>query len=923
MRPNPFCHLMALTLLYLSILGGNVSHSASDTSNSLDPQRFSEGFATLRIANRVSLSQPSPLEAESKYFCLLQHDNGVPLTYFPNWNPGDKNAIYFDPENCGVPYPFPFQITNVEFLLYNQALVDSSRVRFSLWTAGADLCSGPQSQIFSSPVYTITSFYPNWASVSLPDRICLDGPFFFAIEYFSGEQGKIPGVVCDAQQNMVDTCHQWIWYAPQSPPWREWDRFWNDPHPGWLMLRVKAETYSLVCDSGWVWLNDNGYAPSGAPDVEENQQGWTGRCGPVAIGNSLEWFGVPASLGWGVPEFVDTLANYLHTDSGGTEVHSMRAGIDALLNDFSVPGLYSSIWPAPDLNVMAESLRVSQTVVLLLGFWWSDSTSWFREGGHFVTMSGVKSSALKIALSDPARDAAEYGWPGRVRPADHPTPPYADTLHNDLQYVSHDIYQSSLSSPSPGARWQLTNYLQLDPNLPRRYQGKNFPLEFLSSYQPAPPQAGFVTEVEYAVMICSQQEHMYWEPPYSDYAPSGMPDFSCKQDGWTNAQTGQPTFSGPVAVANSFWWLDSKFNRPPGSMGDGMDRYPLVRDYLGYLSPYANWDDHDLFNVDHSATPWTGIGPPPSTPQPFTPGPQAPGEVAPWGELVERLAWQMDTDGKRTGDSHVGTEVQDMQNAIAEWFSSEGFAKGSALSDSLCVKTYQRPAFAFVESLVEKHENVILLIGFWYSDNNTWWRVGGHYVTVAGVNSVQSKIALSDPFFDNAETGGPGRVLSGSYLPHVPIPHTDSTMHNDPGNVSHDSYDADLSSPAPAARWWISGYPAASSPDSFMSTFYRQNVPNEFVSSTQAYLPGHSVYSMVEYAVLIDDLDYRGDVNGNGTVDAGDVIFLINYLFRSTPPPTPLSRGDLNCNRVVDTGDIIFLINYLFKGGVVSRCCGP
>ncbi|NIM98289.1 MAG: hypothetical protein GTO24_09500, partial [candidate division Zixibacteria bacterium] len=76
-------------------------------------------------------------------------------------------------------------------------------------------------------------------------------------------------------------------------------------------------------------------------------------------------------------------------------------------------------------------------------------------------------------------------------------------------------------------------------------------------------------------------------------------------------------------------------------------------DYLDNLSPYQNWDDHDLWNVDHSATPWGIAGPPPSTPQPFIPGPQTPGALDAWGELVERLAWQMDTDGIRTGASHV------------------------------------------------------------------------------------------------------------------------------------------------------------------------------------------------------------------------------------------------------------------------------
>lgn len=905
-------YIVLAAYLPVFLFPGSFSHSAT------------EGFEVLRIGEKAQIPSSSILEAESKEACLLQHDNGLALTYFPNWNAGDKNAIYFDPEVCGVPYAFPFQITDVEFLLFNHAGVDSSRVSFSIWTVGFNLCGGPETQVWSSPLYLIDTFYPNWALVSFSDSVCVDGPFFFAIEYASGELGSIPGLASDSQQEMVDTCYQWMWYAPHSPPWWEWNRFWNDPDPGWLMLRLKGETYSLACDTGWVWLADNAYAPSGTPDVYERQNDWVGRCGPVAAANCLEWFGTHSSLGWQVPEFIDTLASYFQTDSGGTEVGSMRSGIDDFLNDFAVSGLYSSIWPAPDLNVMAESLEVSQTIVLLLGFWWRDGENWWREGGHFVTMSGVKPPTLKIALSDPGEDAAEYVWPGRVRPPDHPPPPHADTLHNDLLYVSHDIYRSSLQSPAPGnPGWELIDYLQIDPDFPRQYTGMNFPPEFSSFYQPAPAGTTFVTDVEYAVMICARQEHIFWEASYPDYAPSGMPDFDQEQDNWINSGTQQFTFSGPVSVANSFWWMDSKFNLPVGTMGDGVDQFPLVRDYLDNLTPYQNWDDHDLWNVDHSATPWGLAGPPPSTPQPFVPGPQSPGGVDSWGELVERLAWGMDSDGQRTGGSHVGTKVQDIAVALEEWLSSETFSTGDNLADSLCAKIWKKPTFPFALTLVESHESLALLLGFWYIASNKWWRVGGHYVTVSGINSIESKIAFSDPFFDNAEAGGEGRVLSGSCIPHTPTPHTDSVMHNDPGNVSHDVYDVDLSSPTPAGEWWIPNYAVISNPDSFMNVFYQQNVPEEFVSSTQPYRPGYQIYTMVEYAILMDVLDYRGDVNGSGGVEGGDIIYLINYLFRHYPPPSPLSVGDVNCDGGVNAGDVVFLISYLFRHGPVSRCCGP
>ena len=72
--------------------------------------------------------------------------------------------------------------------------------------------------------------------------------------------------------------------------------------------------------------------------------------------------------------------------------------------------------------------------------------------------------------------------------------------------------------------------------------------------------------------------------------------------------------------------------------------------------------------------------------------------------------------------------------------------------------------------------------------------------------------------------------------------------------------------------------------------------------------------------------DYRGDINvpgGDGVVDIGDIVYLINYLFKSGSPPNPLSEGDVSCEEVVGIGDVVTLINYLFKHGNVPKCCDP
>jgi PKD repeat protein len=58
----------------------------------------------------------------------------------------------------------------------------------------------------------------------------------------------------------------------------------------------------------------------------------------------------------------------------------------------------------------------------------------------------------------------------------------------------------------------------------------------------------------------------------------------------------------------------------------------------------------------------------------------------------------------------------------------------------------------------------------------------------------------------------------------------------------------------------------------------------------------------------------KGDVNQNGFVTSGDVIDLVNFVFKSGAVPDP-DLGNVDGNLVVDAGDIIYLVNFLFKSG--------
>jgi hypothetical protein len=75
------------------------------------------------------------------------------------------------------------------------------------------------------------------------------------------------------------------------------------------------------------------------------------------------------------------------------------------------------------------------------------------------------------------------------------------------------------------------------------------------------------------------------------------------------------------------------------------------------------------------------------------------------------------------------------------------------------------------------------------------------------------------------------------------------------------------------------------------------------------------------FEIKADTTFYQtGDVNSDGMIDVGDVVYLVDYLYRSGPAPTPLEAGDCNCDGAVNVGDVVYLVNYLYRGGDPPSC---
>jgi len=353
---------------------------------------------------------------------------------------------------------------------------------------------------------------------------------------------------------------------------------------------------------------------------------------------------------------------------------------------------------------------------------------------------------------------------------------------------------------------------------------------------PPPPPPWNVTAVPYEPTSLP----WYMKPPYPDYAPSGMPDFDQRQWGtyiWQDPG-GRWSHCGPAAVANSLWWLDSKFEPNTIPPPTAIDNYPLVQAYGG-----PPWDDHDPQNVPY---------------------------------LVEHLAYLMDTDGLRTHIAHLGTNVFDMEAGITHYLSWSGvnpigdvdgdgnvtsddemivlMAMGSApggqgwdiradihpatityppvadniidgfdldlvmmnmgMTGQFYEHTIMAPMWDLIVEEVERCQDVVLLIAPWTYDPPEWYRYdeSAHFVTVAGLNGSHLgteqdpwEIVFSDPMLDNAEAGGYGNVP----VPHVHLaPEPPYVTHNNASLVSHDAYHVIVDpEPCPGGPLTLIDYP--------------------------------------------------------------------------------------------------------------------
>jgi len=268
-------------------------------------------------------------------------------------------------------------------------------------------------------------------------------------------------------------------------------------------------------------------------------------CAPVAEANSLWWldkrwdhieiFTDPINAGGyiggdinhdGVADILDLvqdLARYMDTNGQrtgslhtGTFLSDEGDGIYNFLHDYRLHDkLYATSfwfescqWLFPFL---ADEVYACEDVKLDLGFYrveecfgaaGNGEITWTQVGTHAVTVAGVDSQSMQLAISDPDNDAAEAGFPGVVRPEPQghlPHPGYSDIESHNFEWnASHDIY-TVVDLHAPFQMCVLQNYPG-KINLPQGEWSGPFQT-FWAPFFPDCVPGMIVTTVEAAVIV--------------------------------------------------------------------------------------------------------------------------------------------------------------------------------------------------------------------------------------------------------------------------------------------------------------------------------------------------------------------------------------------------------------------------------------
>ncbi len=66
--------------------------------------------------------------------------------------------------------------------------------------------------------------------------------------------------------------------------------------------------------------------------------------------------------------------------------------------------------------------------------------------------------------------------------------------------------------------------------------------------------------------------------------------------------------------------------------------------------------------------------------------------------------------------------------------------------------------------------------------------------------------------------------------------------------------------------------------------------------------------------------DKPGDANDDSSINVGDAVYLINYIFKGGPAPPCSAEADVNVDCALNVGDAVYLVEFIFQGGAPPEC---